>query len=285
MSPTQLDQYETIGKSILAEKMESFVNRNAPIEFVMLGFPFKSTNKRDKVIGDLPDLGEEVTLRNFAKFNESIKETYSPGVKIAIASDGYIFNDLLGVEDNTVLAYKEVSLELSGGTPVEFYDLNDFYDRNSSTSSHREKVMKQFGTSPEKLQEEIMLNPDTNLLYRGMIRFMTEELATRSYVSASQSQKAAKILTRQMMLRNEAWSNLVKKEFANHIRLSMHQSVNNGNKYSFKLIPGEKAVHSAWHCAIFWDGNEYVTLHKKDAEEMGLHLVYVNGRPYYYEPA
>ncbi len=83
-----------------------------------------------------------------------------------------------------------------------------------------------------------------------------------------------------MMMRNEAWSNLVKNEFTDHIRISMHPSINNGAKYSFKLIKGDRANLSAWHCAIYLDGEEYVTIHRKDAVAQGFELVYKEGRPY-----
>jgi len=281
MDPTPIDQYEQVGKQLLAEKIDGFVNSNKVIKFIMLGFPFKSTNIRDKVLGVVPDLGEEITLQNFAAFNRAIKQVYEPGVNIGIASDGYIFNDILSVADQTVRDYGDISMELGKEAPMSWYNLNDFYQ--GDLAAKRVKVVEHFGPTQEKLEQEILMNPDVNFLYRGMIRFMSEELADKGYTSGNQLQKAAKKLTREMMLRNEAWSNLVKKEFADHIRLSMHPSVNNGAKYSFKLIPGKNANHSAWHCTIFKNGDEYVTLHKKDAINQGLELVYKDGRPYYFQ--
>jgi pyoverdine/dityrosine biosynthesis protein Dit1 len=281
MEPTPNDQYEATGKPLLAEKLESFVNRKEPIDFVMLGFPFKSTNRRDKVLGILPDKGEEVTLNNFAQFNKQIKEVHKPGAIITIVSDGLVFNDILHVEDKTVHEYKERSIDMAKHAPVVFYDLADFYS-GRDIASKRVKVMAQFGITPEKLEQEILFNPDVNHLYRGMTIFMMEELADKEYPSKNQLQKAAKILTRQMMFRNEAYSNLVRAEFSKHIRLSMHPSVNNGAKYSFKLIPGKNTRHSAWHSAILMDGEEYITIHKKEAEEAGYDLAYQDGQPFYY---
>jgi len=277
MPPTAIDQYNTGGKDILASKMESFTSRGAPLEFVMLGFPFKSTNIRDKVLGALPDLGEQLTLRNFASFNEDIKKVYSPGVNISIASDGYIFSDLLNVPDNTVAEYGEISADMGAYAPMKWFNLYDFY----KGSTAREKIMQHFAPSQQKLEEDILMNPDVNFLYRGMKHFMMEELADKSFESKGARERAAKKLVREMMLRNEAWSNLVRKEFSNHIRLSMHPSVNNGYKYSFQLI--KEGTHSAWHCAIYMDSNGKAhTMHKKDAEQMGLHLITKDNRPYYF---
>lgn len=280
MDPTPIDQYEQVGKRILADKLDKFVSAGNTIRFIMLGFPFKSTNERDKVIGKLPDMGEEVTLNNFERFNSDIKQVYEPGVNIGIASDGYIFNDLLEVEDSTVDQYQEISHDLGRVAPMSWYTLRDFF--KGSLSEQRVKIVEQLAPTAEKLQADILTNPDVNFLYRGMIHFMEEELAVKQFPSRNQLQKAAKALTRQMMVRNEAWSNLVKTEFKDDIRLSMHPSVNNGQKYSFKLIPGKQANKSAWHSALYLDGDNYVTIHRKEAEEQGLHLQFKDGRPYYY---
>lgn len=282
MSPTPNNEYELKGKYILAEKLEKMIGNDAPLSFVMLGFPFKSTNQRDKVIGNVPDLGERLTIDNFTEFDKQIKLVYAPGVEIVIVSDGYVFNDLLHLNDGIVEAYKEISIDMAKNAPIQFYDLNDFYNKRIRLSEKRTKVVEQFGISEAKLDAEILTNPDVNFLYRGMIHFMTEELQAHPFVSHSQLQKAAKKLTREMMFRNEAYSNLVREEFSSYVRLSMHPSMDNGNKYSFKLIPGENTRHSAWHSAILMDKCEYITIHKKDAEALGAELQYKDGQPYSY---
>lgn len=279
MPRTEIDQFDVVGKPILEQKMMGFIGRNLPIEFVMLGFPFKSTNTRDKVLGVLPDMGEQLTIENFKRFNNSISEVYSPGVKINVVSDGLIFNDLLGVEEMVVEEYKERSLDMAKDLPFNILDLKDFYSTNLDTA--RAKVMGEFGFSEERLASEILINPDTNWLYKGMIRFMEQELATKTFPSSNQQHKAAKKLAKDMMLRNEAYSALVRKEFKDEIRISMHPSVNNGSKFSFDLIPG--GHHSAWHCSIVMDDDKNVqTMHRKDAEALGYHLVYKNNQPYYF---
>lgn len=283
MSPIpHLDQYEITGKSILADKIDGYVRSGDKIEFVMLGFPHKSTNTRDKVLGDKPDMGEEITLKNFADFGRRIKEVYPAGINVNMASDGYVFNNLLGVPDNTVARYREISEDLGKDAPMSWWSLPDFYGKKTNLSSAREKLMAQFGITPEKLEQEILFNTDIRMVYTGMTIFMMEELATGNYPSKNQLQKAAKILTRNMMMANEAYSNLISSEFKDAIRLSMHPSVNNGKKYSFKLIHSDKARHSAWHCTIVDDNGEIITMHRKDAVEAGYQLVYKNGQPYYF---
>lgn len=286
MALTPIDQYETKGKSILAEKLQPFVDKNIPIDFVMLGFPFKSMNVRDKVIGTLPDLGELLTLQNFATFNNEIKKIYAPGVTMNIVSDGYIFNDIMDVSDNTVSDYKEISSQYGKDVdaPMKWYDIKDFYNQQSSLDSMREKTMQSFGISEVELERRILFDEDVNFLYRGMIKFMTGDLAIRDFASGNQLHKASKKMAKEMMLRNEAFSALVRTEFSSSIRLSMHPSINNGVKYSFQLIPSKKAWTSPWHCAVLLDEeNEFATIHRKDAEQKGYELVFRDGRPFNYQ--
>lgn len=128
------------------------------------------------------------------------------------------------------------------------------------------------------------MDPDVNLLYRGMIKFMTGDLAIKDFPSNSQLQKQAKITAREMMFRNEAYSKLVSSEFSSHIRLSMHPSANNGSKYSFQLIPSPKAWTSPWHCALLVNADgQYETIHRKEAMAAGHEIVFKDGQPYYFK--
>jgi pyoverdine/dityrosine biosynthesis protein Dit1 len=282
MAPTAIDEYQTKGRQILADRIDSFVTQGQPIKFAMLGFPFKSTNTRDKVFGPAPDLGEQLTVQNFVDFNKTISNIYTPGVKITVASDGYVFNDLLGVADSTVADYTAHSQDYSRAGVFQIIDLNDFYTGHDLTSK-RTRLMEQFGYTWEKMEQQILFNPDVNFLYRGMLRFMEEELAWQDFPSKSQRGKAAKKLVREMMLRNEAYNMLVRQEMADYIRLSMHPSVNNGYKYSFKLIPGARANHSAWHCVIVMHNGEAITMHKSEAIAAGYDIVTKDGKPYNFE--
>lgn len=281
MAPTAIDQYETSGKQILADRISTFAASNSPISFAMLGLPFKSTNTRDKVLGKLPDLGEELTIQNFSNFNEDIKRVYAPGINMVVASDGYVFNDLLGIADTTVEQYKEINQHMGASGPMKILDINDFYG-GQSISLKREKLMDQFGYTWEKMEQQILFNPDVNFLYRGMLKYWDTEMACRNFESKSQRAKYAKKLVREMMLRNEAYNMLVRKELGDHIRLSMHQSVNNGYKYSFKLIPGQHTHHAAWNAVVVMRGEEAITMHKADAEKAGYQLVHKDGQPYNY---
>lgn len=279
MQPLATDEYEAKGKQVLREKLTVFIEQNTEIKFSMLGFPFKSPNHRDKTIGNKPDMAEQATMENFANFSKRIQEVYNPGIKLNIVSDGLAFSDVMEVETKVVDEYRDLTLGMAEGIPLNILTLRDFYSTNS-LNTMREKMISQFGITNEELERRILFDPDVNMLYKGMIRFMNLDLAIKDYSSNTQLQKAAKIMAREMMFRNEAFSKLVQTEMSDHIRLSMHPSVNNGTKFSFQLINSELAWTSAWHCALLItkDG-KYATIHKKDAEAQGFELI----NNYYYQ--
>lgn len=283
MAPTAIDQYEQTGRQVLVQRLTSIMGQGKVIDFVMLGFPFKSINVRDKVLGRLPDLGELLSFEQFKRFGQLVREVYQPGINLNLVSDGYVFNPLLQVSDNEVARYAEVNQDLSREAPVTWYYLDSFYNRNISLSQARIKLTEQFGISYEKMEEDILLRPNTNMLYKGMIRFMHEELALQPYDSGNQLHRAAKKLAREMMMANETYSNLVAHEFKDSIRLSMHPTINDGEKFSFQLINSPLARQSAWHAAIVVGKDGLVeTIHKRDAEAAGYQLQYRYNQPYNY---
>ena len=284
MAPTAVDLYEQVGKELLLQKIEGFVGQGKPISFVMLGFPMKSPNNRDKVLGTMPDKGEELALKNLLKLNREVKQIYEPGVTVNIVSDGYAFSDVMEVPDTTVEAYNEASYSIVKGGPVEWYDLRDFYGNHKTISSMRTSMVNQFGITETELERRIQFDTDVNYLYRGMIKFLELDIAIRNYSSNSMLHKQAKKLAREMMFRNEAYSHLVSEEFNRSIRLSIHQSINNGKKYSFQLLPSPKAWTTPWHSAMVMEQDgTWNTIHKRDAERLGYRLVTDGGQPYYYE--
>jgi pyoverdine/dityrosine biosynthesis protein Dit1 len=76
MNPLSIDEYAIKGRGILRERMLLFISQNQPIKFSIMGFPMKSTNTRDKVLGVLPDMAEQLTLENFADFNMHDEQFY-----------------------------------------------------------------------------------------------------------------------------------------------------------------------------------------------------------------
>mgnify|MGYP004500676725 CR=1 FL=1 len=81
------DGFETFLPIVLGQ-----VSRGEPVKMLLPGFPFKSPNSRDKVLSNLPDLGEELALKHLNGLCENIKAVYQHGAEVHITSDGLVYN-------------------------------------------------------------------------------------------------------------------------------------------------------------------------------------------------
>lgn len=89
--------YEKTGGSW--KGLESFVpivieqvKKQEPIRMILPAFPFKSPNARDKVLGTMPDFGEELALSHLNGLCDNIGKLYGPGADVYISSDGLVYN-------------------------------------------------------------------------------------------------------------------------------------------------------------------------------------------------
>ena len=76
------------------------VKKKEPVRMILPAFPFKSPNARDKVLGVLPDLGEELALYHLNGLCENIARVYGPGADVYISSDGLVYSGELALLKN-----------------------------------------------------------------------------------------------------------------------------------------------------------------------------------------
>lgn len=68
------------------------ISRQEPIRMILPAFPFKSPNAHSKVLGTMPDFGEELALAHLNGLCQNIGEVYAPGADVYISSDGLVYN-------------------------------------------------------------------------------------------------------------------------------------------------------------------------------------------------
>jgi len=69
-----------------------YIKNKSPIRMILPAFPAKSPNRKGKVLGALPDLGEEIALQCLQGLCDNIRQIYKPGAEVSIASDGLVYN-------------------------------------------------------------------------------------------------------------------------------------------------------------------------------------------------
>ncbi|PHH61479.1 hypothetical protein CDD81_326 [Ophiocordyceps australis] len=279
---TQDDLWDAQGRDYFRQRVEYYTSRGEQIRLCLPAFPCKSSNL-DKVQGTAPDRGEYIALTNLHRFIEGIEAIYPPGGKLWIISDGHVFSDCIGVDDDLVDDYgarliamnAAITKSRGGFDRVGFKSLLDLFDLDGWQRAGHEaaadlplpqithhiatKLEKQaelcrrilvFGFQPDsrELRQQID-NRDAVVLplYRGFSRFMFEDLEVNCYtqdLSRSQRRRLASKVAFEMIQRNQAYSNLVELMFPHHIRLSIHAHPNCGPKFGIQVFgPGVKPTN------------------------------------------
>ncbi|KAJ5104404.1 Pyoverdine biosynthesis [Penicillium alfredii] len=280
------------------------VKRQEPIRMILPAFPFKSPNARDKVLGTMPDFGEELALFHLNGLCENIAQVYTPGADVYLSSDGLVYNDILGVPDETVWDYGETLRKMAvekGLHHIKFIRLFELLEHPWFQSSNpesakafylahanclRRELMYLFGDPTFDANEAIKTDNDTCLTYRGYIKFLTKDLAHQEDTQAmSKRARQTQIAqtARQMIIRGKMFAAAIKARRKDYVRLSIHESAGE-RKLSVSLIPQVRGSlgYTPWHScvAVGLDGS-FRTVHAEDVRDTH-DLIYKNGQPYYF---
>lgn len=121
------NQHALNGFEYIKKKITQAVVQHLPIQFALVGFPYKSQNTVDKVVSPHADGAETYSLNYLNSLLTKIKNIYPPGAQMTIFTDGLAFADIEGVPDTAVLSYeadiKKMASPLSGITIKGLSDL------------------------------------------------------------------------------------------------------------------------------------------------------------------
>ncbi|WGL59737.1 isocyanide synthase family protein [Pigmentibacter sp. JX0631] len=275
-------------------KVLAFIKKNDPITFVLPAFPGKSPNLH-KVISHLPDMGEQLALNFLNQICEQIAQIYPPGGKIKICSDGRVFSDLIGISENAITEYQKAIMQIiseSNLTHLSTFHLDDICSENNFDKL-REDLMYQFGDTLENLRDKVLRGSklssqqehiDAHRLYCGMTRFLAEDAAFPGQTkSRNLIQKESRAKAYHVILRSNAWSELIAQRFPESVRLSIHPQSCGAKKLGIRLI-GEESWGTPWHGVVVKMNEKFFLLKRVEAENLGAKLVYSPlGIPSYYE--
>ncbi|KAI0895451.1 Pyoverdine/dityrosine biosynthesis protein-domain-containing protein [Annulohypoxylon nitens] len=267
------DKWAETGRAYFTERVRHFTSQGLRIELCLPAFPCKSSNF-DKVTGRDPDRGELLALERLHSFVEAIEKIYDAGAKLWIISDGHVFSDCIGVDDATVDSYglqlikmnRAIGLRRGKTDRVGFKSLVDLFEfqryKNKQAKLSQldippidHHVFTQVTTEAELCRRILMAGCQSQssvlraridsqdsailALYRGFSRFMLEDLFYHPLIrvmSRSKQKKLSAKVAFEMIMRNQAYSNLVELLFPNHIRLSIHAHNNAGPKFGIQLF-------------------------------------------------
>ncbi|MFJ9214139.1 L-tyrosine/L-tryptophan isonitrile synthase family protein [Streptomyces sp. NPDC102264] len=256
--------------------------RGRTIEFLLPAFPTKSPNPA-KVLGPLPDMAEELALRFLESLCERIAEVYPPGARILICSDGRVFNDLIGVSDENVTRYvHEINrmIDRIGAAHLGQFTLDEV-SPGADHAQLRARLTAGRGPHPDELRAEVRQGGHMVQMYRGITRFMLEDLSVPEYTgSRAALQRHCRELAYGVIARSRAWDELLAELFPDAVRLSIHPQPCSTRKIGLLLADTPDVWLTPWHSTAVDTGDGLFTLMKRaEAEAAGGRLVTAHGRP------
>ncbi|MCO6429502.1 MAG: isocyanide synthase family protein [Deltaproteobacteria bacterium] len=235
-------------------KIENLVDLGEPIELVMPAFPCKSPNRETKVLGTLPDAGEALALQNLSSMAEAIHAVSPGGARVVLVADGYVFGDLVRVNDATISAYLSELRALNPNPDlVKIISLQDFFPEQLGFGAQRVALEKAFGPSCDEVRYRIEHDASTNSTYRGMKCFLTEDIgaairAESEGISKNGVNRICGETAAKMILRNEAFHAAIRQRFPNCVRCSVHpQPDDSKEKIGVALINRGDGWGTPWH--------------------------------------
>jgi pyoverdine/dityrosine biosynthesis protein Dit1 len=280
--------------SLPLQRIISAVKKNEPVTFILPAFPGKSPNP-EKVLGPLPDFAERLALNFLGTLCQRIRNIYAPGIRIFLCSDGRVFSDVVGMNENNVTDYqvelnrlmKEMAL-----SDIIIFNLDHFY-KGLNFVQMRDELMKCFGQTLDFLKLRIRngANPsasideqEANRMYSGITRFLFEDAIHAGQTkSRSAVQKEARAKAYEVIRRSNAWSKLLFEHFPEAVRLSIHPQTCGSKKLGIRLI-GDESWMTPWHGVAVEGKKGFSLLKRSQAEALGAKLIYSSdGRPSHYQ--
>ncbi|ETS80547.1 hypothetical protein PFICI_08076 [Pestalotiopsis fici W106-1] len=291
---------EYVGRKVFSPRVRRHVICGHEIPMVLPAFPSKSINFRDKVLGTLPDLGEELALDRLNDLCSQIQKIYRPGAMVLIATDGACYNDLTGVSDSNLWEYGATLRAMVAKKGyhcikfARFMNLLGLYTEPVMTKEtfcrllqpSRESLMQRYLPPNFDVNVCIREDPDYHDTYNAYARFLKKDLAFGAIRDAMTSGKKYKAKVNQtakdMITRGVAYAALIREQCPEHVRLSIHPSTGL-TKIFIALVPQPGSVSmSPWHCAVAVDvQGRFKTGHKSVWQETH-DLVYKSNRPYFF---
>nr|APZ79615.1 FisH1 [Fischerella sp. SAG 46.79]AQY10094.1 NifI1 [Fischerella sp. SAG 46.79] len=265
-------------------KIQSFIEHNEPIHFILPAFPAKSPNPQ-KVLGPMPDMGERVALQFLQNLCNQISKVYPPGAKITICSDGRVFTDLVAITDENVSLYRqgiERLLNEINADRIDTFCLENVFSR-MSFDEMRKTLIKQYSQPIESIQERVNSEDKHRQFFNGIYHLLFDDyLVLYPDKPRNQVEVECNVRAYEVIQRSNAWTKLVGQHFPQSLRLSIHPQHYHSDKIGIHMIKTSDQWGTPWHNAPVFNGKEFLLMKRRHIEDIGASLVWHDGYPSHY---
>lgn len=293
LSGHAVDNFTEAGLQQQKDRIEAQLNQmghNSSFSLMIPAMPFKSKNP-SRVIGVLPDRGEEAAFETLVRTGNSISEIIDEPVEIHVALDGTVFSDAFEVPDETVENYEAgvkamAASVTSEQTTISIFSLEDVLPSDPSIkckqerkSKLREDLLDQFAISEAALKELINEDPLVCGRYTQLKKFHQNETPRKEGQSWSKYNKQLSRAAKMTWRSGEAWGELMETIAPeNTVRLSIHPYSDGSYKMPIQLVPSFDGVfRSPWfNTPVQCPEGKVVLMERHQAEERGFILKRTN---------
>lgn len=289
------DAFASSGRAPLLAAVQAHLTVGEPIEAMLPGFAFKHPN-RAKSIGAMPDLAEHLSFEHLNRFAEQITAVYRPagaetGWRTVILSDDRVWAALVGADPARARAYHHAVRRMpSARSPhIEWASLDDCLELvGPGEGALMERMARHWDSSAAMAALSDELDALSALEAAGRLheasahardglqifaRFTRLVLADRTWpaeMSPAERAAAQRAATLRLILRQRAFSNLVKRRWPETIRLSVHAATSGAFKYSIRLHDAGDPAILPYHGAAVLDadGQNPQMMFSADAEAL-----------------
>ncbi len=266
-------------------KVERAVATESPLHFILPAFPAKSPNTDTKVLGKLPDMAEEQSLRYLQTLCEDFRKVWEPGARVTICSDGRVFSDLVLVSDDDISEYAraiEAMLDELNLADIDTFNLEDLFEV-SSFAGMRDHLATHYGEPVSLLRQRAKDHAEHRSMVNGIHRFLFEDtLAVRKDLTKTQIKKETKSRAYEVVQRSNAFSRLIAECFPHALRLSIHPQPAHSAKIGVLLGMAESTWITPWHGVSMHTTDGWRLVKRERAEHLGAALIHRQGRPSHY---
>jgi L-tyrosine isonitrile synthase len=248
-------------------QITAYVEKNQPVEMLMVGFPFKSANTQQKVFGYMPDMAERRSLEYLQSMLDRMRAVYSPGAHVTIFTDGVAFAPFLGIPFEHVIAYEEGLIQLSSDlTGISWHTSASMMTNHNLKSL--EEINTLFDTYPPTDQQFRQMHPSLSEVTKRRIGLELDHPAGRALLKKYPNKLehiVFNIVSREARMRNYIIAQFLPSEY---IRLTVHFSPDLSKKFGIKLSPTGSVTPYHGVCVQKPDGFWTIEF-KKDVKKSG----------------
>jgi pyoverdine/dityrosine biosynthesis protein Dit1 len=231
----------------IKSKIRKFYDAKTPIKFMLPSFPFKSNNRRDKVMGVLPDEGELLALNYFDYLMQTIENVYPYGAEFYIFIDGFLYSHIVGVSDNVAENYVS-KLQTMLPKHVKMISVKSVFLEAKGHEKIREEFIKKYCWTIEETKEQLKTDEDAQIRLKRSVPFIIEELGLQlESMPREERNKKVEIATLDFIRCDVGLGKMIRENFEDYIRLSRHAQSGDSEKIGISFFAGGDKSDCPWH--------------------------------------